>query len=183
MRTAVRFPARTSLEQILDTLEHDAAFSELVTRWERLPAKPAQYAPFPEWLDGRIGHALRRRGIEQLYTHQAAALEVTRAGKNVVVVTPTASGKTLCYDLPVLDAIAKVAPRARCTSARPRPWRRISSQSSSGCRPTSTSSSRRSPTTATRHPLRVRRSARPGTSSSPTRTCFTPGSSPTTRSG
>src|SRR5687767_6540706 len=107
MRTAVRFPARTSLEQILDTLEHDAAFSELVTRWERLPAKPAQYAPFPEWLDGRIGHALRRRGIEQLYTHQAAALEVTRAGKNVVIVTPTASGKTLCYDLPVLDAIAK----------------------------------------------------------------------------
>ncbi len=107
MRSPVRFPARTSLEQILDTLEHDPAFGELVTRWERISAKPARYAPFPEWLDGRIAHALRRRGIEQLYTHQAAALETTRAGKNVVVVTPTASGKTLCYDLPVLDAIAK----------------------------------------------------------------------------
>ena len=107
MRTPVRFPARTSLEQILDTLEHDPAFAELVTHWERLPAKPARFAPFPEWLDGRVAHALRRRGIEQLYTHQAAALERTRAGKNVVVVTPTASGKTLCYDLPVLDAIAK----------------------------------------------------------------------------
>ena len=107
MRTPVRFPARTSLEQILDTLEHDPAFAELVTHWERLPAKPARFAPFPEWLDGRVAHALRRRGIQQLYTHQAAALERTRAGKNVVVVTPTASGKTLCYDLPVLDAIAK----------------------------------------------------------------------------
>ena len=107
MRTAVRFPARTSLEQILDSMERDPAFAQLVARWERLPAKAARYAPFPGWLDGRIVHALRQRGIEQLYTHQAAALEATHAGKNVVVVTPTASGKTLCYDLPVLDAIAK----------------------------------------------------------------------------
>src|SRR5207249_9655691 len=69
--------------------------------------KPARYATFPEWLDGRISAALRRRGIQQLYSHQSAALEATRAGKNIVVVTPTASGKTLCYDLPVVDAIAK----------------------------------------------------------------------------
>src|SRR3990170_3538948 len=107
MRTAVRFPARVSLEQILDGLQHDAQFQEMVTRWERLPAKPAQYAPFPQWLDGRIGAALRRRGINELYSHQAAALESTRAGKHTVIVTPTASGKTLCYNLPVLDAIAK----------------------------------------------------------------------------
>src|SRR5206468_3208644 len=45
--------------------------------------------------------------IQQLYSHQAAALDATRAGKHIVVVTPTASGKTLCYNLPVLDAIAK----------------------------------------------------------------------------
>jgi DEAD/DEAH box helicase domain-containing protein len=107
MRTAVRFPARTSLEQILDGFRHDAQFQEMVTRWETLPARPARYAPFPDWLDGRITAALRRRGIEQLYSHQAAALDVTRAGKHTVVVTPTASGKTLCYDLPVIDAIAK----------------------------------------------------------------------------
>src|SRR5688572_3733930 len=107
VRTSVRFPARVSLEQILDGLQRDAQFQEMVTRWERLPAKPARYAPFPHWLDGRIGAALRRRGINELYSHQAAALESTRAGKHTVIVTPTASGKTLCYNLPVLDAIAK----------------------------------------------------------------------------
>jgi DEAD/DEAH box helicase domain-containing protein len=107
MRTAVRFPARTSLEQILDGLAGDREFQEMVTRWERIPARPARYAPFPEWLDGRIAAALRRRGINELYSHQAAALESTRAGRHTVIVTPTASGKTLCYNLPVLDAIAK----------------------------------------------------------------------------
>ncbi|MEK7284587.1 MAG: DEAD/DEAH box helicase [Chloroflexota bacterium] len=79
----------------------------MVTRWERLPACAPRYAPFPSWLDERIVRALRRRGIEALYSHQAAALDAAHAGRNVVVVTPTASGKTLCYDLPVLDAIAK----------------------------------------------------------------------------
>ncbi|MDE3113287.1 MAG: DEAD/DEAH box helicase [Chloroflexota bacterium] len=107
MRTAVRFPARTGLEQILDGLEGDPAFSSMVTRWERLPAIAPRYAPFPAWLDERIVRTLRRRGIEALYSHQAAALEATRAGRHTVVITPTASGKTLCYNLPVLDAIAK----------------------------------------------------------------------------
>src|SRR5213593_731687 len=107
MRTAVRFPARLGLEQILDGLARDEEFQRLVTRWERLPARPASYAPFPGWLDGRITATLRRRGVDALYSHQAAALEATRAGKNIVVVTPTASGKTLCYDLPVLHEIAK----------------------------------------------------------------------------
>jgi len=107
MRTPVRFPARTSLEQILDGLERDDQFQALVTRWERIPAKAPEYAPFPGWLDERISRSLRARGIDALYSHQAAALEATHAGKNIVVVTPTASGKTLCYDLPVLDAVAK----------------------------------------------------------------------------
>src|SRR5438128_12417074 len=107
MRTSVRFPARTSLEQILEGFASDREFQELVTRWERIPARPARFAEFPEWLDGRIAAALRRRGIGELYSHQAAALESTHAGRHTVVVTPTASGKTLCYNLPVLDAIAK----------------------------------------------------------------------------
>ncbi|HEV8535990.1 MAG TPA: DEAD/DEAH box helicase [Candidatus Limnocylindria bacterium] len=107
MRTAVRFPARVSLEQILDRLGRDAEFKQLVTRWERLPPRRASYAELPAWLDGRIGATLRRRGILSLYSHQAEALEAAHAGKHTVVVTPTASGKTLCYDLPVIDAIAK----------------------------------------------------------------------------
>ncbi len=107
MRTTVPFPARTSLEQILDSFERDPEFAAMVTKWERLPAKAPRYAPFPVWLDERIVRSLRRRGIEALYSHQAAALEAAHAERNVVVVTPTASGKTLCYDLPVLHAIAK----------------------------------------------------------------------------
>src|SRR6184192_2845995 len=107
MRTAVRFPARVSLEQILDGLARDSEFQQMVTRWERLPARAASYAEFPAWVDGRIVATLRRRGIPSLYAHQGDALESTHAGKHTVIVTPTASGKTLCYDLPVIDAIAK----------------------------------------------------------------------------
>jgi len=112
VRTLVRFPARTSLEQILDILERDEEFQAQVTHWERLPAKAPVYAPYPGWLDERIVRTLRARGIDALYSHQAAALDAIHAKKHTVVVTPTASGKTLCYDLPVLDAIAK-EPSAR----------------------------------------------------------------------
>ena len=74
-------------------------------RWEELPAREASYAPFPEGIDGRIRAALEKRGVRQLYTHQAHSLRETMAGRDVVVVTPTASGKTMCYNLPVLSAI------------------------------------------------------------------------------
>ena len=107
MRTSVSFPARTGLGQILDVLERDAEFLKQVTHWERIPPKAPRYAPFPDWLDPRIARSLRARDIEALYSHQAAALDAAHAKKHVVIVTPTASGKTLCYDLPVLDAIAK----------------------------------------------------------------------------
>jgi DEAD/DEAH box helicase domain-containing protein len=76
-----------------------------VTAVRRLPAVAAQYAPFPEALDARLVSALRTRGIEQLYTHQAAAIDHALAGRHVVVITPTASGKTLGYNAPVLNAI------------------------------------------------------------------------------
>ncbi len=70
------------------------------------PAREALTVPFPAWLDPRIGAALDRRGIDALYTHQAEALDAVRAGRDVCVVTPTASGKSLCYELPVLQALA-----------------------------------------------------------------------------
>src|SRR5215831_9388748 len=76
-----------------------------VTALRRLPAVPAKYAPFPEALDPRLRAALESRGIAQLYTHQAEAIGHALAGRNVVVITPTASGKTLCYNAPVLDAV------------------------------------------------------------------------------
>ena len=79
----------------------------IVTATRRLPAVGATYAPFPEQTDERLRAALAARGIEQLYTHQAEAFEHALAGRNVVTITPTASGKTLCYNAPVLDAILK----------------------------------------------------------------------------
>src|SRR5450759_1442527 len=68
-----------------------------VTAVRRLPALPAQYAPFPAALDERLRRALASRGVSRLYTHQADAIGRALGGRNVVVVTPTASGKTLCY--------------------------------------------------------------------------------------
>jgi DEAD/DEAH box helicase domain-containing protein len=76
-----------------------------VTAVRRLPAVPAEHAPFPAGLDDRLKRALETRGVRQLYTHQAEAVEHALAGRNVVVITPTASGKTLCYNAPVLHSI------------------------------------------------------------------------------
>ncbi|HEY2431289.1 MAG TPA: DEAD/DEAH box helicase [Vicinamibacterales bacterium] len=79
----------------------------IVTTSRRLPAVAASYAPFPEETDPRLRAALAARGIDQLYTHQAEAFAHVLAGRSVVTITPTASGKTLCYNAPVLDAILK----------------------------------------------------------------------------
>ncbi len=76
-----------------------------VTAVRHLEAVAGEYAPFPEPLDGRLRQALESRGIRQLYTHQARAIEHALAGRNAVVITPTASGKTLCYNAPVLHSI------------------------------------------------------------------------------
>ncbi len=69
-----------------------------------LPPRPAQFAPFPDSIDPRLPAALAKRGIAQLYAHQRAAFDAVHASKHCVIVTPTASGKSLCYNLPVLDA-------------------------------------------------------------------------------
>ncbi|MFC1569498.1 DEAD/DEAH box helicase [bacterium] len=94
-----------NLSQLIDTLERSPEFRNHVTHWEKIPAQPAEFSTFPERLDPRLLDALKSRGIEKLFTHQAAAVDAIMAGNHTVVVTPTASGKTLCYNLPVLDAV------------------------------------------------------------------------------
>ena len=69
------------------------------------PGAPAAFVELPDDLPEDLALALRSRGIDRLYSHQAEARAAARAGRHVVVVTPTASGKTLCYNLPVLERI------------------------------------------------------------------------------
>ena len=76
-----------------------------VTAVRTQPAVEARYAPWPEVIDPRLRTALEARGIAQLYTHQAAVVVHALAGQDVVVTTPTASGKTLCHNAPVLSTI------------------------------------------------------------------------------
>ncbi|MGI9334512.1 MAG: DEAD/DEAH box helicase [Gammaproteobacteria bacterium] len=77
-----------------------------------MPAEPGAYADFPLDLDARIAQALRARGIEKLYSHQREAWDLVRKGRHAVVVTPTASGKSLCFNLPVLHAAVNESARA-----------------------------------------------------------------------
>ena len=95
------------VEKILNELKKYNKVSSRLTDWRHIPAKPGIYEEFPEWIEDRLISVLKEKGISKLYSHQASALEFIRNHKNVVVVTPTASGKTLCYNLPVLDSILK----------------------------------------------------------------------------
>lgn len=105
--TPETLPAKPAgLEQALSRLRAlSSRASSPIREIRRLPGRPAEWAPLPEELDPRLKAALARRGIERLYTHQAEAFAQARLGRNVVVVTPTASGKTLCYNLPVLNGL------------------------------------------------------------------------------
>ncbi len=79
---------------------------------EAVPAREGVYAPVPEDVAPQVREALRRRGIEQLFSHQAEAVRLARSGQSLVIATPTASGKSLCYNLPLLDRFAR-EPQAR----------------------------------------------------------------------
>ncbi len=97
---------RSTRRQCSRDLLAEPSLARGVVHHATLPARPGEYAPLPDWVDPRIRAGLAGRGIERLYVHQAEALEAIRAGDDVVVVTPTASGKTLCYAIPTLQAIA-----------------------------------------------------------------------------
>ena len=91
------------LRALLEQLRLDREWGSHVTSWRTLGSRPAQHGEIPEGLDPRLIQVLADSGIEALYTHQSLAVQHALAGDNVVVVTPAASGKTLCYNLPVLD--------------------------------------------------------------------------------
>ena len=94
-----------SVESALQALRFQPKFMRNVARWVHVPARSARYAPFPASLDPRLAEAMAARGISQLYAHQAEAVAAGLRGEHVAVVTPAASGKTLCYNLPVLHRL------------------------------------------------------------------------------
>jgi DEAD/DEAH box helicase domain-containing protein len=96
------------------------SLAEVVSRWSshprvagglvtirELPGRPADAVPMPATVDSRLAVALASRGVDRLWRHQAQVYEGLAAGRDAVIATPTASGKSLCYHLPVLDAILR----------------------------------------------------------------------------
>jgi len=99
--------ASMNLEQLLEFIRSSDNIMKNITSWVVLPEREAVYEDFPDCIDIRIREALAGRGIHRLYSHQAEAIKAVNNGESVVVVTPTASGKTMCYNLPVLNSILK----------------------------------------------------------------------------
>lgn len=94
-----------ALAETVAALRADPDHAPNFAVWHELPAQPAIFGEYPETLDTSLAEALRQRGVSRLYSHQAEAASAALDGENIVVVTPTASGKTLCYNLPVLSTI------------------------------------------------------------------------------
>ncbi len=108
---AVR-PSKESLtlaqvREIVQQFTERDRHGEIITAVHHIPAREARFAPMPPWVRPELAHAYAAKGVEQLYSHQALAAEAVRNKRDVVVVTPTASGKTLCYNLPVLNAVVE----------------------------------------------------------------------------
>lgn len=103
---------KLDMAHVLERLRQDERFARNIVHWKTIEPREAQTVPFPPDLDGRIRETLAKRGISSLYTHQETAFRHVRDGKHIVAVTPTASGKSMCYHLPVMQALAE-DPEAR----------------------------------------------------------------------
>src|SRR5713226_7553777 len=109
---AVRAVTDGALARVHEIVEQFAArdsSGEVITAVRHIPAREAEWAPMPDGVRPELGAAYRSKGVDEDYTHQAATAERVRTGRNVVVVTPTASAKTICYNLPVLNAVLENA--------------------------------------------------------------------------
>ena len=101
------------LDGLVELLQSQARWRTRFERWEVVPPRPARVESFPAELDPRLVELCRARGITELYEHQSRFVRAALAGEDVLVATPTASGKTLCYTLPVLQRLLASGGRAR----------------------------------------------------------------------
>jgi DEAD/DEAH box helicase domain-containing protein len=90
---------------LIEDLTSEPGYRGQLVHVERLPARPARLVGLPEDLPEPLPGRLRARGVTRLWSHQAEAIALARSGAHVVVATGTASGKSLCYQLPVLEAL------------------------------------------------------------------------------
>lgn len=95
----------SAIEKVLHLFRDKGKLGKQIVHWQVLPPRPATFGPWVEKLDPKLVAILKARGIDQLYSHQSEAIRQSLAGEHVVVVTPTASGKTLCYNVPVLQRL------------------------------------------------------------------------------
>ncbi len=102
-----------NLRQAIDQLKSDQRYNRNIIKWQTFPATEGSYKPFPAGLDKRLISILENKNIYRLFSHQVEAFELAEQGKDFVVVTPTASGKSMCYNLPVLNTLLKDDPEAR----------------------------------------------------------------------
>jgi DEAD/DEAH box helicase domain-containing protein len=98
------YNCRMTFSALLRHWRSDPLTAPNLPTWRTLPARPANLGPFPADLPAALAEALRGGGITALYSHQLQAWEAARTGRNVVLATGTASGKTLAYNLPILAA-------------------------------------------------------------------------------
>jgi superfamily II DNA/RNA helicase len=115
-----------TLHNILGSLVARYRHEEVVTAVRQIPAREAKFRPMPAWVTSALAEAYQAKGVRELYSHQASTAELVRDGKNVVVVTPTASGKTLCYNLPILNAVLE-NPDTRALHGRQRKSLKVTS--------------------------------------------------------
>lgn len=93
------------IETAIAALKADPDLAEGWVEWRTIPAQAARFGSWPRVLDERLLRALALDGIEQPFSHQADAIALALEGRDQVVVTPTASGKTLCYNVPVVQSV------------------------------------------------------------------------------
>ena len=105
MRPGTESATLARVREIVEQFAERDRFGEIITAVHQVPAREAKFEPLPDWVRPDLARAYAEKGVAKLYSHQAMAASAASEGRNVVIVTPTASGKTLCYNLPILNAV------------------------------------------------------------------------------